>query len=180
MPSTATPPVRFTRKEFYDLTVFCRTYAMELARYDQHRVNLKECHRFNDWLVELRRYDRLAPKLTPLTPARPIARWQIMVLLAVIWGIVLLAMMGQGDRNWIAVVSVGLMGTVVVNLFLPESLYGTTIELLQAKVLFVVDTLTEMLNSGAMDFTEAAFFRARENLTAAHEELRQQIDLAHR
>ena len=31
-----------------------------------------------------------------------------------------------------------------------------------------------------MDFSEAAFFQARENLIAAHEELRQQIDLAHR
>jgi hypothetical protein len=180
MPSPPSPPVRFTRKEFYDLTVFCSTYAMELARYDQHRVNLKECHRFNDWLAELRRYDRLAPKLATLTPARPIARWQIMVLLAVVWLILALALIGRTERNWTAVILVGMMGTVVVNLFIPESLYGTTIELLQAKVLRVVDMLLEMLNNGSMDFSEAAFFRARENLLAAHEELRQQIDLAHR
>ena len=48
------------------------------------------------------------------------------------------------------------------------------------KVLRIVDTLLDLLNGGAMDFSEAAFFQARENLLAAHEELRQQIDLAHR
>jgi hypothetical protein len=72
------------------------------------------------------------------------------------------------------------MSTVVVNLFLPEHIYGTTMELLQAKVLFIVDALLDLLNSGSMDFSEAAFYRARENLLVAHEELRQQIDLAHR
>jgi hypothetical protein len=36
------------------------------------------------------------------------------------------------------------------------------------------------LNSGKMDFSEAAYFRAKENLTVAREELRLQIDLAHR
>jgi hypothetical protein len=44
------PSVRpLTRKAFYDLTVYCRSYAADLARYDQHRVNLKQCHRFNTW-----------------------------------------------------------------------------------------------------------------------------------
>jgi len=40
--------------------------------------------------------------------------------------------------------------------------------------------LLEILNSGAMDFSEAAFFRTRENLLQARAELRLQIDLAHR
>jgi hypothetical protein len=64
--------------------------------------------------------------------------------------------------------------------FLPESLYGTTMELLDAKVLRVVDTLLDLLDKGGMDFSEAVYFQAKENLLAAHEELRLQIDLAHR
>lgn len=180
MAAQPTSPVPLTRKEFYDLTVYCRTYAADLARYDQHRVNLKECNRFNTWLAELRRYDKLEPALRNLAPARPIARWQIMVLLAVLWLILWLALPGRVERGLHAAILVGGMGMIVVTLFLPESLYGTTMELLDGKVLRVVDALLDLLNSGKMDFSEAAYFRAKENLTAAREELRLQIDLAHR
>jgi hypothetical protein len=180
MPRQPPSPVPFRRKDFYDLTIFCRTYAMELARFDQDRVNLSECYRFNNWLAHLKTYDRLALALRDLKPARPVARWQIMVLLVVAWLITGLAMTGRMDRMWTAAILTGMAGIVVVNFFIPESLYGTTIELLQAKVLRIVDLLLEILNSGTMDFSEAVFFRARENLLAAHEELRQQIDLAHR
>ena len=69
---------------------------------------------------------------------------------------------------------------IVSNFFIPESVFGTTMELLQGKVLRIVNLLDEMLNSGAMGFSEAAFYQARANLQAAHDELRQQIDLAHR
>ena len=180
MPPQPLQPVPFSRKEFYDLTVYCRTYAAELARYDQHRVNLNECYRFNGWLTRLKRYERLGPRIATLKPARPVARWQIMALLAVAWLLLGLALPGRVDRTLSAVILVGLLSTIVVNLFLPEHIYGTTMELLQAKVLLIVDTLLDLLNSGSMEFSEAAFFRARENLLAAHEELRQQIDLAHR
>ena len=44
----------------------------------------------------------------------------------------------------------------------------------------MVTVLTELLDSGALEFTEAAYFQARANLQTAHDELRQQIDLAHR
>jgi hypothetical protein len=174
------PLVPLTRKEFYDLTVYCRTYAADLARYDQHRVNLKECNRFNTWLAEIKRYDKLAPILRDLTPARPIARWQIMVLLAILWVILSLALPGRVERGLLTAILIGGMGTIVVMLFLPESLYGTTMELLDAKVLRVVDALLKLLNSDKMEFSEAVYFKAKENLTAAREELRLQIDLAHR
>ena len=177
---SSSPPVPLTRKEFYDLTVYCRTYALELARFDQHRVNLKECNRFNDWFSQVRRYDRLAGPLADVKPARPIARWQIIVIVFMVWLILLLATAGQFDRNLVIAMSMGMAGTVVLVLFLPESLYGTTIELLDGKVLRVVNLLTELLNSGELGFTEAAYFKARENLQVAHDELRQQIDLAHR
>ncbi|MFM7583329.1 MAG: hypothetical protein ACKO9F_11535, partial [Caldilinea sp.] len=64
--------------------------------------------------------------------------------------------------------------------WIPEDLYGTTVELLEGKLLYVVDSLLALLDSGQMEFTEAAFFQARQNLLDAHAELRQQIDLAHR
>ena len=55
--------VSLTRKEFYDLAEECRTYARELARFDQTRVNLRHCHTFNVWLTKLKRYDLLAQPL---------------------------------------------------------------------------------------------------------------------
>ena len=181
MATRSDPSVRpLTRKAFYDLTAYCRTYAAELARHDQHRVNLKQCHRFNSWLAELKTYDKLSAGLHNLAPARPIARWQIMILLVVIWLILWLALPGRVDRGLEIALLVGGMGTIMITFFLPESLYGTTMELLDGKVLRIVDALLDLLNGGAMDFSEAAFFQARENLIAAHEELRQQIDLAHR
>jgi hypothetical protein len=180
MAAQPTTPIPLTRKDFYDLSVYCRTYAADLARYDQHRVNLKECNQFNSWLAQVKRYDKLRPALHDLAPARPIARWQIMVLLAVLWLILWLALPGRVDRGLMAAMLVGGMGTIVVTMFLPESLYGTTMELLDAKVLRVVDALLELLTSDKMDFSEAVYFKAKENLTAAREELRLQIDLAHR
>jgi hypothetical protein len=64
--------------------------------------------------------------------------------------------------------------------FVPERLYGTTVELLEGKVLRVVDELDRMLQANEIGFTEAAFFKVRDNLSAARRELREQIDLAHR
>jgi hypothetical protein len=43
----------------------------------------------------------------------------------------------------------------------------------------VVETLEKILLSQEMQFSEAAFFQVKENLQIAHEELRQQIHLAH-
>lgn len=173
-------PKPLARKDFYDLSAVCRAYALDLARFDQNRVNLKECHRFNGWLAELRSYDRLAEPLRTLSPARPVARWQIMVIEGVIWLILAAALPSYVDRNLTTAVLVGGTLLIVSNLFIPESVFGTTVELLQGKVLRVVDVLTDILNSGGMQFSEAAFYQVRENLQAAHNELRQQIDLAHR
>jgi hypothetical protein len=131
-------------------------------------------------LAELKNYDKLCPALQTLAPARPIARWQIVVLLVVVWLILWLALPGRVDRGLQIALLVGGMGSIVVMFFLPESIYGTTMELLDAKVLRVVDALLDLLNKGEMDFSEAVYFQAKENLLAAHEELRQQIDLAHR
>lgn len=178
--SPPSAPRHLDRKAFFDLAAECRTYAAELANFDQDRVNLRECHRFNAWLAYLRRYDWLAPRIATIPTARPVARWQIVTLLFVVWGILALALPGMVSQQWAMVLLGGWLFTVVAAFFIPESLYGTTTELLEAKVLRVVNILLEMLDSGVLEFTEAAFFRTKENLLAAKAELRQQIDLAHR
>jgi len=168
------------RKAFYDLAAECRTYAAELANFDQHRVNLKQCHRFNTWLAHVRRYDALAPYLTTMPAARPVARWQIIALMVAIWLIMVLALPERVSQQWMTLVLGSWLLTIVAVFFIPEAVYGTTTELLEAKVLRVVDSLLEILNSGAMEFSEAAHFKVRDDLIAARMELRQQIDLAHR
>jgi hypothetical protein len=69
--SPPSAPRHLDRKAFYDLAAECRTYAAELANFDQDRVNLKECHRFNAWLAHLRHYDRLASRVAAISTARP-------------------------------------------------------------------------------------------------------------
>jgi hypothetical protein len=179
-----TPPpqgtVPLTRKELYDLAARCRTYAQELASHDQTRVNLQHCHAFNLWLARVRQYDMLARPLATLQPARPIARWQIMVLAGVLGIILLLALPGRVERGLSYAITSGYFIFMLVLYFVPERLYGSTIELLEAKVLRVVDVLDELLHTKELGLTEAAYFRVKENLETARRELRQQIDLAHR
>ena len=179
----ATPPgalLSLDRKAFYDLAAALPTYAADLANHDQHRVNLKECHRFNHWLAHVRRYDRLAPQLATLGAARPVARWQVVTLMAVFWVLMALILPARVSQQMYTVLIGGWLLTIVAVFFIPESVYGTTTEGIEGKVLRVVDLLLDVLNSGTMDFSEAAFYRTRENLLKAHEELRLQIDLAHR
>ncbi|MFN8487104.1 MAG: hypothetical protein U0350_05885 [Caldilineaceae bacterium] len=178
---SAKPPLKtLTRREFYKLAEYCRVYALELAHYDQTHVNLKQCHEFNRWLAQVKLYDRLNPPLATLKPARPVARWQLLVL-GIVLGMLLLAALSKGDTRsgstaFLYTYSAGL----VIFYFVPERFYGTTIELLEGKVLRVVDALEGLLTDNQLDFTDAAFFQAKENLEVARRELRQQIDLVHR
>jgi hypothetical protein len=172
------PLTPLTRRELYRLAEHCRAYASELAHYDQVRVNLQQCHKFNQWLPELKSYDLLAPALRTLQPARPIARWQVIALAAVVGFILFGLLAARGVRLAFGFYSY-LFGLFLL-FFVPERLYGTTVELLEGKVLRVVDALEQALLHGNLDFTEAAFFQTKENLEAARRELRQQIDLAHR
>lgn len=162
------------------MAAHCRTYAQELARHDQTRVNLQHCHAFNHWLARVKSFDLLAQPLASLKPARPIARWQLMVLAGVLGVILLLALPGWVGRGGASAISSGYFLSLILFFFVPERLYGTTIELLEAKVLRVVDVLDEMLHTKELGLTEAEFFRIKENLEAARRELREQIDLAHR
>lgn len=172
--------VPLTRKEFYDLAQECREYAQDLARHEQHRVSLKHCNEFNVWLARVRRYDLLAPQLRDMAGARPIARWQVMTLFAVVGLVLMLALPGRVGGTFALMLPYGFFFSLILLIFVPERLYGTTIELLEAKVLRVVETLEQLLMNKELGFTEAAFFQVKENLEEARKELRQQIDLAHR
>jgi hypothetical protein len=169
-----------TRKEFYDLAKRCREEAFELARHDQNHVNLKQCRRFNEWLVELKGYDQLAPQLKTVHAARPINRWMVMGACVGLSLLVVLILGSELGANGMRLLSFGLTGTLILIYFLPESLYGTTVEMLEGRVLRVVETLEKLLFSRNMELTEAVFFQVKENLEAARSELRQQIHLAHK
>lgn len=171
--------IPLTRREFYRLAEHCCDYAVELAHYDQHRVNLQQCHKFNAWLPELKSYNLLEPRLRVIAPAWPVARWQILTLVFVCGLLLLLALPRVYISSPRALFSVEFL-LLVVLYFLPERLYGTTIELIEGKVLRVVEALESLLLNNDMNFTEAAFFQVKENLEKARNELRQQIDLAHR
>lgn len=176
--ATALRPL--TRPEFYRLTEWCRTYAFELAQHDQARVYLHQCHKFNNWLRQLKRYDRLAPALRSLAPARPIARWQLLSLGCMLGVVIWLALQSRGYRLLASGFITSYAFFLFFFYFMPERYYGTTIELIEGKMLRIVETLEQLLQQGDLGFTEAAYFQAKENLQAARTELRQQIDLAHR
>ena len=169
-----------TRKEFYDLADQCRERALELAHFDQNRVNRNQCRRFNLWLARLKTYDQLAPGVQDISAARPITRYDLMAAAVVLWLISLFLLREQLGVGGNRVLAFGAWGLVILLYFLPESLYATTVELLEAKVLRVVEVLEELLISQEMEVTEAVFFKIKENLNTARRELRQQIHLAHR
>lgn len=169
-----------TRRDFYQLAERCHTYALELANYDQTRVHLQQCHHFNEWLRQLKRYDRLAPALRTLRPARPVARWQLLVLGCMVGLVIWLALQARAYRLLATSFITSYTLFLCFFYFLPERFYGTTIELIEGKVLRVVEALEGLLQHGDLDFTEAAYFQAKAHLQAARTELRQQIDLAHR
>ena len=177
-PTRSTRPL--TRKEFYDLAARCREEAFELARHDQNRVSLDQCRRFNEWLPQVRSYDLLASRLAGLRPARPIARWQMMTLWLVGGFALYLALAGSLSQTASAMILYSILFSTILLFFVPERLYGTTIELLEGKVLRIVDALEQILVADELGLSEAAYFRVKENLEEARRELRQQIDLEHR
>ena len=169
-----------TRKEFYELANQCRERALELALFDQSRVNRQQCRQFNLWLARLKTYDQLAVGVGDISAARPITRYDLMAAAVVLWLLSLFLLREQLSLGGNRILSFGMWGLVILLYFLPESLYATTVELLEAKVLRVVEALEALLISQEMEVTEAVFFKIKENLNTARRELRQQIHLAHR
>jgi len=178
--SRPAPTVPLTRKAFYQLAAETRQMATDLARYDQHRVDLAQCRLFNVWLPKIKRYDQLAARLADLPPARPIARHQVLIVGAVAGLALLLFIPLQVGPISGRMVVYAYALSLIFFFFIPERFYGTTVELLEAKLLRIVETMEDLLLHGELGFSEAAFFRVKANLTEAKRELRQQLDLAHR
>lgn len=178
--TTVSPTIPLTRPAFYRIAQECNTLAVELARYDQHRVRLKQCHTFNEWLLQLKAYTVLGPQIAKVLPARPIARWQLLVIGGCIGLIALLGLPSLLTQPLLTIVGYGYLMSLLILFFIPERFYGSTTELLEAKTLRIVETLEAILLSGQMEFSEAVYFQVKEQLAAAKHELRQQIDLAHR
>ena len=179
-PAAPPTPLPFTRKEFYELSALCRDYATELAGRDPRRIHLAESRRMNTWLRQLKRHERLGPRIADIKAARPIARWQVATLTGVLWLLLYLYAATRGAQMTAILILNGSILLILAFYMIPERVFGTTIEGLEGKLLRVVEALEEMLVAGEMGFSEAAYFQARDNLAAAHAELRQQIDLAHR
>ena len=172
--------VPLTRKAFYDLAADTRRMATDLARYDQHRVDLDQCRLFNAWLPTVKRYDRLTERLTDLAPARPVSRRQVlMVGAAAGLALFLFIPLQVGPISNRTIVYAYALSLILL-FFIPERFYGTTVEMLEGKLLRVVETMEDLLLHGDLGFSEAAFFRVKANLVEAKRELRQQLDLAHR
>jgi len=178
-PSDA-PLAPISRKEFYDLAFQLSDYARELARHDPRRVVLKECYRFNRWLDDLKRFQPFSTSLANIKHARPVARWQVMTLYAVVWGIVYLWSIGRVEGMAQLLLLNGMAIGFISFFFIPEGLYGTTIEQIEGRVLRVVQAMEGMLAQEEVQFTEGAYYKVREALKQAHDELREQLDLAHR
>lgn len=170
-------PQELTRKEFYTLVKECRDYAMRLANHDQDSVKRALCHEFNQFLARVRAYDKLGPRLMHLQTARPITRAMMLAAVLTFW----LAMVLVGIRvmpQFPALFALGISVSLIFLVFLvPPSVYGTSVEAIEGRVLVVVEALQAILEHDDMQFSEAAYFQARDTLREAADELRQQVYL---
>jgi len=164
-----------TRKEFYGLAHECRNYAMRLANYDQDSVNRGLCKEWNAFLPRVRAYDTLRPRLDRLQPARGITRAIVLgaALLAYFFVVlVVVRLIPQAMSPLLLGISAMLIFAVAL---IPPSVYGTSVEAIEGRVLVVVQALEGLLDQE--QFTEAAYFEVRNVLREAAAELRQQVSL---
>ena len=166
-----------TRNEFYKLSHECRDYALHLATHDQDLVDRGLCEEFNQFLGRVREYDLLRQPLANLRSARPITRGMVMGGVLAIWLI-----LGIAGGRW--VLQLGTFTFLSVGLFLllgvfviPPRVYGTSVETIEGRVLVVTQALQAILETGELDFSEAAYFTVRDVLREAASELRQQVYL---
>lgn len=166
-----------TRKAFYDLAGECHAFAMRLATRDANTVDRVLCGEFNQFLARVRTFDRLAPRLGQLQPARPITRGMVLTAALAFW--LLWATLGvRVLPQFSGLLGLGVSVSLIFLVFLiPPRVYGTSVEALEGRVLVVVDALLALLESGDMQFTEAAYFQVRDTLRETAAELRQQVYL---
>lgn len=166
-----------TRKAFYDLAGECHAFAMRLATRDANTVDRALCGEFNQFLARVRAFDRLGPRLGQLQPARPLTRGMVLAVALAFW--LLWATVGvRVVPQFGGLLGLGASVSLIFLVFLiPPRVYGTSVEALEGGVLAVVEALLALLESGDMEFTEAAYFQVRETLREAAMELRQQVYL---
>lgn len=166
-----------TRKAFYDLAQECRDYAMRLANHDQDTVDRALCREFNAFLPRVQSYDKLGPKIAHLKTARGITRRMVLIGVLVFWFAMLLLTTIYGPRLSTLFWLFGSVSLIFLVFLVPPSVYGTSVEAIEGRVLVVVQALQELLDHGDMQFTEAAYFQVRDTLREAADELRQQVYL---
>ena len=164
-----------TRKQFYDLAHECRDYALRLANYDQDSVNRALCKEWNAFLPRMRSYDSLRPRLAQLQPARGITR-AIVLVGALLANLIVVLLVVRLFPQAMSPLFLGLSAMLVfVAAVIPPSVYGTSVEAIEGRVLVVVEALEGLLDQ--QQFTEAAYFEVRDTLREAAAELRQQVSL---
>ncbi len=132
---------------------------------------------FYDLAKEVRTYDKLGPRLMHLKQARPITRGMVLAAVLALW----LSMVLIGIRvmpQFPALFGLGIAVSLIFLVFMvPPSVYGTSVEAIEGRVLVVVEALQDLLEHGDMQFSEAAYFQVRNTLREAADELRQQVYL---
>ena len=78
-----------------------------------------------------------------------------------------LALASSLSQTASAMILYSILFSTILLFFVPERLYGTTIELLEGKVLRIVDALEQILVADELGLSEAAYFRVKENLEEA-------------
>ena len=123
----------------------------------------------------MRAYDSLRPRLAQLQPARGITRAMVLVCALLVNFIIVLLVVRlfpQAMSPLFLGISAMLVFVVAV---IPPSIYGTSVEAIEGRVLVVVEALEGLLDQ--QQFTEAAYFEVRNTLREAAAELRQQVSL---
>ena len=169
-----------TRNEFYKLSQECRDYARRLALHDQQRVERPLCLECNQFLARVQAYDLLQRRLQDVRPARPVTRGLVMTVFLIVSFLLAVLVLPSVSRGVMTGYSVAWPLLALAVFLVPPTFYGTSVEQIEGKVLRVVEALQVILEKNELGVTEAVFFSIKEMLEEAHNELYQQVSLAHR
>ena len=117
----------------------------------------------------------MRPSLAQLQPARGITR-AIVLVAALLANFIIVLLVVRLFPQAMSPLFLGISAMLVfVAAVIPPSLYGTSVEAIEGRVLVVVEALEGLLDQ--QQFTEAAYFEVRDTLRQAAAELRQQVSL---
>ncbi len=168
-----------TRNEFFKLSQECRDYARRLALHDQQRVERPLCLECNQFLARVQAYDLLQGRLKDVRPARLITRGLVLSVFLIASFLLAVVVLPSVSRAVLTGYSVAWPLLALGILIVPPTFYGTSVEQIEGKVLRVVEALQAILEKNELGVTEAVFFSIKEMLEEAHNELYQQVSLAH-